>query len=263
MSVTAMFAYNSISMGGADLADAIGIKRIKHVGSTFKGASSKTLINWGSSSERLKLISASAEILKCQIINHPSKVDVACDKLKSFQVFKAAGVPVPNFTSSRTEAVTWLEAGKDVFARTQLRAHSGRGIVHMMADHQDTWDVNAELYVEYIPKKHEYRVHVFRGQVLDTQRKGLREELKGTEGVNFKIRNLQNGFVFVRNDGHVVPQVVKDAGVKAVTALGLDFGAVDIVYNEKAGAAYVLEVNCAPGLQGTTLENYAKAMSSL
>ena len=35
---------------------------------------------------------------------------------------------------------------------------------------------------------------------------------------------------------------------KAVAALGLDFGAVDVIYNEKYGRAYVLEVNTAPGL---------------
>lgn len=263
MSVNAMVSYNPLSMGGSDLAEGLGIKRIKHVGSAFKGSAGKVLINWGTSSDRLNKISAAAEILKCQIINHPSKVDVAANKLRSFQAFKAAGVPIPDFTSSKAEALSWLEAGHDVFARTQLTAHSGRGIHHMMADHQDTWEVSAELFVKYIPKKYEYRVHIFRGQVLDTQRKGLREELKGTEGVNFKIRNLQNGFVFVRNDGHVVPQSVKDAAGKAVAALGLDFGAVDVVYNEKQQLPYVLEVNCAPGLQGTTLENYTKAMSTL
>ena len=42
-------------------------------------------------------------------------------------------------------------------------------------------------------------------------------------------------------------------------ALGLDFGAVDIVIN-RDNQPVILEVNAAPGIQGTTLENYKKAV---
>jgi carbamoylphosphate synthase large subunit len=271
MSITAMFVYNPVSGGGADLAEAVGIPRIKHLGSKFKGSASKTLINWGCSSERLALISSAAEIAKCSILNPPSLVDVACDKVKTFNLFQEKGVSAPEFTTSKAQATQWLEQGIMVFARTQLRAHSGRGIVIMDPDHQDTWEVSAPLYVKYIPKKHEYRIHVLKGQVLDIQRKGLREDLKGSEGVNFKIRNLQNGFIYVRNDSEgtplisssKVPTIVKTVGIEAVNALGLDFGAADVILNEKSGRAYALEVNCAPGLSGTTVTNYANALRSL
>lgn len=271
MSITAMFAYNQLSAGGDELSIALGIKRIKHVGSKFKGNSLKLLLNWGCSSERLGTLSAASEIIRCGIINHPTKVDVAVDKVRSFNAFRDAGVSIPEFTSSKAEATQWLEGGAMVFARTQLRAHSGRGIVIMDPDHQDTWNVDAPLYVKYVPKKHEYRVHVLKGQVIDIQRKGLREELKGTEGVNFKIRNHANGFVYVRNDSQgtplisssVVPQVVKDVGVSAVQALQLDFGAADVIYNQNQNRAYALEVNCAPGLSGTTVTNYAEAFGAL
>jgi len=47
----------------------------------------------------------------------------------------------------------------------------------------------------------------------------------------------------------------------AVSALGLDFGAVDIIYNEHENQYYVLEVNTAPGLEGTTVEKYAEAFA--
>ena len=46
----------------------------------------------------------------------------------------------------------------------------------------------------------------------------------------------------------------------AINACQLDFGAIDMayVYNEHSGEheAYVIEVNSAPGLEGTTLHNY-------
>jgi D-alanine-D-alanine ligase-like ATP-grasp enzyme len=133
----------------------------------------------------------------------------------------------------------------------------------MDPDHPDTWEVSAPLYVKYIPKKDEYRVHVVRGEIIDIQRKGLREELKGTEGVNFKVRNLANGFVFVRNDGRTVPECVLTVGRQAVQALELDFGAADVIYNAQQNRAYAIEVNSAPGLQGTTIVNYTNALRNL
>ena len=62
----------------------------------------------------------------------------------------------------------------------------------------------------------------------------------------------------------MTPDPVRDTiAVNAVKALGLDFGAVDIIYNEKENQYYVLEVNTAPGLEGTTLIKYAERFSKL
>ncbi len=263
MTINFMFAYNQFSEGGKELAKALDIPRIKHSGSTFKGSGSKVVLNWGTSMERLQQAGVDREILKCRVLNHPNKVDIATDKVLSFEAFQRAGVSIPDFTTNKATALQWVEEGRMVFARKQLSAHSGRGIHIMDPDHPDTWEVSAPLYVKYIPKKDEYRIHVVRGEIIDVQRKGLREELKGTEGVNFKVRNLANGFVFVRNDGRTVPQCVLDVGRQAVQALELDFGAADVIYNAQASRAYALEVNSAPGIMGTTLTNYTNALRGL
>lgn len=258
MSITAMFAYNQYSEGGSNLADALGIRRIKHGNSKFVPSASKTILNWGASSERFP-----AAYRVCQVLNPPERIDIACNKTRSFQAFQTAGVSIPEFTTDRAVARQWLEAGTMVFARTQLTAHSGRGIEIMDPHHPETWEVTAPLYVKYIPKKDEYRIHVVRGQIIDIQRKGLRAELQGTEGVNFKVRNLANGFVYVRNDGRQAPARVLEVGRAAVAALNLDFGAADVIYNERNNQAFALEVNCAPGLTGTTVDNYAQALSQV
>lgn len=259
MDINAMFAYNQSSEGGKELATAIGIPRIKHSGSKFKGSPSKTLLNWGASLNRFP-----TELLSCNILNHPERVAIAANKTDAFQAFLREGVRCPEFTTDRSVAIAWLEANEMVFARTQLTAHSGRGIVIMDPDHPSDWEsVNAPLYTKYIKKKHEYRIHVLNGEVIDTQRKGLKEEFRNQTDVNYKIRNLANGFVYVRNDGHVVPQDVLDVGRRAVVALGLDFGAADVIFNQSSGQAYVLEVNTAPGLTGTTVTNYANAFRAL
>lgn len=256
MPIRAMFAYNQSSEGGKELARSIDIPRIKHAGSNFRAKREHTLLNWGATSDRWPEALRNAG----RILNNPAAVDIAVDKTLTFRTFRQNGVSCPDFTTDRQEARQWLEAGEMVFARTLTRASSGRGIQIMDPDHQDTWDVQAPLYVKYMKKKHEFRVHVMNGRVIDTQRKGLRREFEGREGVNHKIRNLANGFVFVRNDGFQVPQCVLDTGTSAVRALGLDFGAADVIYNERQQQAYAIEVNTAPGLQGETVENYRNAI---
>lgn len=258
MSIEAMFAYDMNSEGAKALATALGTPRIRHHGSKFRPSASKTLINWGATTDRFP-----ADYLACRVLNNPTAVTRSVNKLDAFNAFQSAGVSIPDFTTDRNVALNWLQNGHMVFARTQLRAHSGRGIVIMDPEHADTWEVTAPLYVKYCKKKYEYRIHVLNGQVIDTQRKGLRPELQGTEGINFKVRNLANGFIYVRNDNHVVPTVVNTVAVQAVAALGLDFGAADVIYQEQTGRAYCLEVNTAPGLTGTTVDNYAAAFSAL
>jgi D-alanine-D-alanine ligase-like ATP-grasp enzyme len=60
-----------------------------------------------------------------------------------------------------------------------------------------------------------------------------------------------------------VTQELKDIAIGSVNILGLNFGAVDVIYNEKENKYYVLEVNTAPGLSGTTLEKYVDAIIEL
>ena len=247
------YAYNNASASAKDLCDALGIKRIAHKAeSSFVSRPDKTIINWGASE-------IPDQFMVNRVLNQPRSVAIAVDKSLSFETLDAAGVRVPPYTRSRDQVRTWLGEGHTVFARTLTRASSGRGIVILDPEHPDNHETNAPLYSRYVKKRHEYRIHVVNGQVIDSQRKGLREELRGTEA-DFRVRNLANGFVFVRNDGHQIPQSCNDIAIASVRALGLDFGAVDLIWNEREQLPYVLEVNTAPGLSGTTLENYARAM---
>ena len=47
--------------------------------------------------------------------------------------------------------------------------------------------------------------------------------------------------------------------LRGIQALGLDFGAVDILYMASNDTAKVLEVNTAPGIEGDTLVDYYNA----
>lgn len=254
-----LFSWNPKSEGAKVLSESLGIKRIKHKGSQFKGSNSKTIINWGSSN-------LPEELFTCNIINNPTNVSAVSDKLQFFKLLEGQFDPsllVP-WTTDFNEAISWLKTKEDyVLARTKLRASGGDGIVMMHKDEPNKF-VKAPLYTKYVKKSDEYRVHVCGGQVFLVQRKGLRKTDDAgnpidPKQVDWKIRNLSNGFIFARSDIKA-PDIVLDAAVKIFPLLGLDFYAADIIYNTTSNRCYVLEVNSAPGLTGSTIGDYTKVL---
>lgn len=179
----------------------------------------------------------------------------ATNKLNAFQVMKNADVSIPDFTSDSSVAASWVDGGELVVGRTVLTGHSGAGIVLLGGEFSHVV-THAPLYVKYKKKKAEYRVHVFNGTVIDVQQKRRKA---GVENVSSYIRNIDQGWVFCRENVSPAAMVLEESK-KAVGALGLMFGAVDVIWNEHEQRAYVLEVNTAPGLEGTTVEKYADAI---
>lgn len=188
-------------------------------------------------------------------INPCDRVRVAGNKLSTFQTLENKdGVRIPLYTTDRDVATCWVRDGINVVCRTTLSGHSGAGIV--MACKEDEL-VRAPLYVQYVKKQKEFRVHVAFGSVIDVQEKRKRADVD-KESVNFQVRNHHSGWVYCRED-IVQPTGLADMAIKTVAQLGLDFGAVDLIWNEKRNEVYVLEVNTAPGLEGSTVDKYAEA----
>ena len=77
---------------------------------------------------------------------------------------------------------------------------------------------------------------------------------------NAKVRNLANGWIYAKDNIVPLKEKATSLAIQSIEALGLDFGAVDLIYNEKYDTYYVLEINTAPGLTGTTLNNYTEAL---
>lgn len=175
---------------------------------------------------------------------------IASNKLLSFRKFKEHGVSTPEWTEDGLVAASW---GKPYLARILLRSHSGKGIV-MVQPNED--QPIAKLYVKYKKKKHEYRVHVFQSTVIDVTQKKRRQ---GFEGRDNQIRNHQNGWVYCR-ENITEPEGIRELALAACAALGLNSGAVDIIWNERENKCYVLEVNSAPGIEGTTCKKYSNSI---
>lgn len=226
-----------------------GFKSIKLENSRFKGRPNKTVINYGSSS-------LPEEVLKCRVINSPEAVSKAANKLTAFKAMAEHGVRVPFFTEHLREA---LAEGGTFVARTRLTGHSGQGIFIFDTDDEEV--PVAPLYVQYIKKKQEYRIHVFMGEVIDIQRKARKLDVPDEE-VNWQVRNLEGGFIYAR-EGVELGEEPRLQALAAVESLGLDFGAVDVIWNEREDEYYVLEVNTAPGLTGTTIEKYVEAFRGI
>ena len=206
---------------------------------------SDIIINWGNS------LLPNWE-LKDNYLNSPVYIGISVNKLKTFQALTGL-VRIPDWTNMGEQAQGWVNEGHTVLCRTVLTGFGGDGI-HITTKGEQV--IDAPLYVLYKKKKAEYRVHVFNGKIIDITQKKKRA---GFEDVDTKIRNYANGWVYCREDIEV-PDDVCEQAVKAVRHLGLTFGAVDIIYNEKEDQAYVLEINSAPGLEGTTIEAYKNAI---
>lgn len=238
-----VYPYKQGSASAKKLAEALDGKVLKHVGSKYKPRLGDVVVNWGAAAPP---VFAPATTLNAD-------VRVAQCKLATFDKLQAAGVRIPPHWTAKG-------GGDGVFpvvCRTKLRGHSGDGIV--IANNADEL-VEAPLYTKYVKKKDEYRVHVLKDKAFFIQRKARKLD---NDKPNWLVRNLAGGFVFVECPGDEVPADVINQAVATVAALAIDFGGVDVIWNDKEGKAYVLEVNTACGLEDRTADKYQKAIADL
>ncbi len=247
-----MYTHTANSKGGAVLAKALGIKRIKHKNSKFKGNVNKVVINWGSSE-------LPEQVEQCRIINCAKAAEAASDKVQCFEKMAAAGVSIPDTFTNKQQAIDWMreKAGRVIVCRKLTRASAGKGIV--IAEDIDQV-VAAPLYTSYIKKQDEFRIHVLGGKAIDRQRKARNKEI-ADDDVNWRVRTHDNGFIYMREEVQY-PAGINEAAIAAVDACGLDFGAVDIIYNKHNNKYFVLEINSAPGLEGQSVDTYADAFNA-
>ena len=262
-----IYPYNSYSASARALGKALKaadknmVGVIRREGSKFQPGEGKLVVNWGSGDDTITRYAGAGS----RVLNAPPAVNTCANKIHFFNAIKD-NAACPEFTTSFDEAGRWIQEGFVVVGRLDLRASGGCGIV--MSDEGNPDFAECRLYTKYIPKLSEFRVHVFRGRVIDVQQKKMRQtDQEGRkvdpDTVNFRVRSYSNGFIFAREDIKVPPTVTEEA-LKAFECIeGLDFGAFDVIYNSKRDQAYVLECNTAPGLEGSTLDSYVEAISNV
>lgn len=251
--------YKKSSRSGRALASVFHVKPTEYtMAGSFKMDGKPTLlVNWGGQKIPAPYRDPANKI---KILNEVGAVRSVSNKLDFFKATENTNVRVPEFTTDVDQALAWLEDG-EVFGRN-TSGSCGNDIV--FGSENLALFVQRPLFTKYKKKKHEFRIHVFRGSVIDIQRKAVRKtddngQQIDTSDIDFRIRNLANGFVFVKNNV-VPPDDVIEQALLAVEAVNLDFGAVDVIYNESEKKAYVLEINSAPGLEGSTVQAYRSAI---
>jgi hypothetical protein len=212
------------------------------------------------------------------VINQEAAVNKSINKRQFFQSVDGRVNHVP-YTTARATALSWLLEGHKVVCRDRLEGREGQGIRIidptslgglLQRPGESTWGWVARLltasvaptsevlgasrlWTRFIPSQDEYRVHVVNGRTIAVHRK--------VEGTNNEVRNTENGWEFRRVSRY--PEAVSGQGNAAIAAIGLDFGAVDILWD--GSQAWVLETNTAPGIDGMTwtIEQYSIALKEL
>lgn len=181
------------------------------------------------------------------------------DKITQYNWFKANEIATLEFTTDALEANKWITLdGCTVFGRKYLNASCGKGIFVMDTSTPLPTEFEAlPVYTKYKKKKREFRVHVFKDQVVAVVEKKRKKEWDGTQDT--KIRNLANGYVFVQ-DVMDEPVGLRELALRAACVSPSDFRGVDIGYNEKKDELFVIEVNSAPGIQGNNIGKYLEAI---
>jgi len=248
--------YKAGSRSARALATALGCKVLNTTAeSRYKPRSGDTIINWGRSTEDTHPVFERTVLglYKTLMLNAPCDVAQVSNKLRFFEEmqFHCLSDLLPKFFTNKDDI---QDEDFPIVARTILNGHSGAGIV-LCNDRASL--VDAPLYTRYLKKKDEYRVHLGLTSsgttIISVQRKARRLDHSSP---NWQVRNHANGFNYVR-DTCLPPQPVIEVATTVFEASDLDFGAIDVVFNEQMNKAWVLEINTAPGLEGQTVTDYA------
>lgn len=246
--------YRAGSRSARALAGALDGLQLRLNGSRFQPRRDDVIINWGNTNPP-PLPRGALNQRAYRYLNEPDDIVRASNKLRFFQLLTEEGCRdiIPEWWTDRAAIP---DTAFPVVCRTVLAGHSGQGIV--IANNRAEL-VAAPLYTKYIKKQSEFRIHFGRidngnPQTIAVQQKRRSRDVPD-DAVNWQVRNHQNGFIYAR-ENVTCTQPVVDAAARAFQATGLDFGAVDVIYNERENRAYVLEINTAPGLEGQTLTDY-------
>lgn len=190
-----------------------------------------------------------------QFINNPAGIQISACKINTLQRLTERNINTLDWTTVPAEARVWMKQGHTVYARTILNGAKGRGIKLLKGDDVVTY---APLYTKGVPIMNEFRVHVGDGEainVVQKKRKGRKKlDEMGIKEVDMEVRNFAGGWVFAQHDLDLTDDTRKsliDLGIAAVQAVGLDYGACDVVQHMD-GTFSIVEVNSAPGVGGVT-----------
>ncbi len=243
-----MLPYHSGSESARALAKALDAKIIRTRDSRYLPNRNHIVICWG----------IGRDLYPSQVLNPPEKTRLVTNKIRFFDRVNGK-VRIPQYTTDPASAYEMLRRGVNLVVRADPSSSGGRGTSILKAPVASNLGPYAEfprapLYTQLIEDTKEFRVHIVDGKIIHKQQKLRKDGVDKSQ----LIRSHGNGFTFTSN----LREWHDDIGVQALAAVrcvGLDFGAVDVLWSRTDSKAYVLEVNSAPGIEGASLEAYVKA----
>lgn len=199
-------------------------------------------------------------------LNKSDAISNSVNKTDTFRYLNAAHISCPENTTSYNAALGWLQQGSVVIARQETEGRDGSGLV-IIRRPDDM--VSANLYTKYKEKTEEFRVHVFQGRTFWGQ---IRTPITDDNSKYYQanphpmVRTSSNGWtLYVCNEE--MPEICKAMAERAVQAIGLDFGCVDIGWLQ--GTSYspesvqVYETNTSPEISDRTCRAYVEQILRL
>jgi glutathione synthase/RimK-type ligase-like ATP-grasp enzyme len=171
------------------------------------------------------------------------------DKLKMKRIFERKGIPSPDFY---TDLPVVIEKPL-VLKRIEHSAGKGMQLIAPSSDPASiSFDREKHYLEEWVECDTEFRCHVMNKTVFHIDKKILRSGCRDSW-----IKNLEN-YKYLPSD--CFPEEAVQYVIKAVKAVGLVFGAVDVGVNTKTGKFYIYEVNSAPGMRTSLRKKYQAAI---
>lgn len=224
---------------------------VHNVGSRVPPEGTTKCICWGARLPRLKRRTYRRLRNEIEYINYPWSIKQNADKANSLLIMQRMGVSVPECWPS-TGNIHFHRCGYPIVGRT--RNHMGGSGFFMCRNHTDVERAlrnNAVIFMKYIDKDSEWRIHVFNNKIVRCSKKIQNPDSSFHHDY---IWSHEKGWIFedkyilgrLERNGYRTPEYVMDEAKLALDSLNLDFGAVDIIV--KNNNAYVLEVNTGPSL---------------
>lgn len=215
------------------------------------------LIRWGS---RRPMDAA-------RVLNPSTAIRLASDKIFTLVRLEEEGIPHVPFFMTFADAVEYAPDGI-ILGRTR-NGMQGRGISvydpSRIYGNRYPWcppirGREHDFYSIYVQPTREVRVHVVGEEVIRVQ--GKFKDFPEEADVNPFVRNYKTGYRF-RAPRRELRSSRKQWAVRAVKALQLDFGAVDMLLFGEDEECKILEVNSGPACSPLTASCYATALRQL
>ena len=281
---------------GKKLQEALGIN-----GGNKKPEGKKLVIGWGA-----KTKSPTKFPKGVKVMNHPNAIMTNRNKFDAMGIMAAAlnvgdTVHIPKYLTADKVKQEIIDGNISLPLIGRKKFHQGgKGFwsCPTIAQLEDAITAGAHHFIQMLPIKEEYRLHVFNGVVIHVVKKVkrsdkefekafiddelarqkilaeknedpfdeatallvIRRQAKSATagGANMLLRSNKLGWKFIIVKKY--PNKLAEVAIKAVKALGLDFGAVDCCL-DNTNVPYVFEVNSGPGLEATSLDKYIEAFN--